>query len=135
MGSSIRLSLKKLSLLLISLCIMTLGQPSIAAPSRTVTLEITSPLPNTKTYPYSQIISLVPTPSSGSISGRTFSIDSSSTATGCALSSNSVTSPTLTSASSGTCVIRVTLPDLVTNTATFTFLRADQTVSFGELGI
>jgi len=134
MRISNRLALKKLFLLLLFLCTTTLAQPSIAAPSRTVALSITSPSPNTKIYPYSQILGLSANVSSGSLTGRTFSIDSSSTATGCALSSNSSISPTLTAFSSGTCVIRVTVPpDSVTNTATFTFLRANQSVSFGEL--
>lgn len=133
MKDSLKPSLRNLSILICSMGIVCSGQVVLAAPTRTVTLNIVSPSPNTKTYPYSQTLQLATSVSSGTATGRLFSIDAASSATNCSLSSVASSGPTLTASSSGTCVIKVTLTDGVTNTATFTFTRASQSGNFGDL--
>ncbi len=83
-----------------------------------------------KSFPYSQALSITTSGTSGS-GARSFSV-ADGTATGCTLSSSSSTTPTLTASTSGTCLVTATIAqDTNYNSATssgvtFTFSRAAQ---------
>jgi hypothetical protein len=85
---------------------------------------------SSKSYPYSQALSMTTTGTSGT-GAISFSIASGGTATSCALSDTSSVA-TLTAATSGTCLIRATIAfdstyDSATSTSvTFMFNRASQ---------
>ena len=85
---------------------------------------------SSKTYPYSQALSMSTTDSLGS-GAITYAIAAGGTATSCALS-NSTNTATITASSSGTCLIRATIAagggyEAGTSpTATFTFNAASQ---------
>ncbi|MEY4497367.1 MAG: hypothetical protein RLZZ364_672 [Actinomycetota bacterium] len=93
------------------------------------TISITSLGTTSKTYPYSQALSIT-TSASGS-GAKSYSV-SDGTATGCALSSTTSATPTLTATTIGTCAITATIAqDLQYLTATssatyFTFTKANQ---------
>jgi hypothetical protein len=86
---------------------------------------------SSKSYPYSQALTI--TPSGGSGTGAvTYAIFSGGTASGCALS-NSSSTPTLTASSNGTCLIRATKAadtnylEVSSASLTFTFNRSTPT--------
>lgn len=106
---------------------------SVATAQVTLTsqsITFTSLGTTSKSYPYSQVLSMTTSGTSGS-GAISFVIASGGTATSCALSDTS-TAATLTAASAGTCLIRATIAsdstyDSATSTAlTFTFNRASQ---------
>lgn len=86
---------------------------------------------STKTYPYSQALTI--TPSGGSGTGAvSYAIFSGGTASGCSLSDASST-PTITATSNGTCLIRATKAtdanylESTSSSVTFTFNRSTPT--------
>lgn len=85
---------------------------------------------SSKTYPYSQALSMATTDSLGS-GAITYAISSGGTATSCALS-NATNAATITAASSGTCLINATIAagggyeSGTSSNATFTFNAATQ---------
>jgi Putative Ig domain/Protein of unknown function (DUF1566) len=100
------------------------------------TLSITSLTTNTKAHPYSQALSI--TTSGGSGTGAiTFAIASGGTATTCALS-NATATATITATTVGTCLIQATkaadatYASTTSATATFTFTKATQTITFTD---
>jgi outer membrane protein OmpA-like peptidoglycan-associated protein len=96
---------------------------------------VLSVTPISKSYPYTQVLSL--SASGGSIDPGTvtYAIASGGTATGCALSNSSSTA-TITSTTTGTCLIAATKAGngaynpVTSSNVTFTFTQATQTVSF-----
>ncbi len=93
--------------------------------------------PTSKTYPsYSQIMNMTSSQSGATSSGiTTYQIIPGGTATECSLSNSSATA-TLTSTSAGTCLISATKSGdgtynaISSSTETFTFSKANQTLSF-----
>ena len=85
---------------------------------------------SSKTYPYSQVLSMSTTGSSGG-GAITYSIASGGSASNCALSDSSATA-TLTASSSGTCLIAASIAtdtnyeSATSSTLTFTFDKANQ---------
>lgn len=100
---------------------------SIPNYNQTITLSTLGT--SSKTYPYSQALSMSTTGSIGS-GAITYSV-TAGTATGCALS-NSTSSATITASTSGTCLVSATIAaDSIYNSATssaltFTFNKASQ---------
>jgi mucin-19 len=99
------------------------------------TITLSSLGTSSKSYPYSQLLSMSTTGSSGS-GAITYALAASgSTASGCALSS-SAANATLTATTSGTCLITATIAadsnyySATSTAATFTFSKASQTLSF-----
>ena len=91
--------------------------------------------PTSKTYAYSQVMNNSTT--GGSTAGAvTYAIVPGGTATGCLLSDSSATA-TLTADTSGTCLIvakmdgNASYNSVTSSSATFTFNKASQTLSFG----
>ena len=93
------------------------------------TISITSLGTSSKSYPYSQALS-ISTAQSGS-GAKTYSV-ANGTASGCALSSTSSSTPTLTATTSGTCQISVSIAQdaayltASSSTTDFTFSKAGQ---------
>jgi hypothetical protein len=104
--------------------------------SAQATLSITSLTTNTKAHDYLQALSI--TTSGGSGTGATtFAIASGGTASGCTLSNSSATA-TITATTVGTCLIQATkaadatYASTTSATATFTFTKATQTITFTD---
>jgi hypothetical protein len=94
------------------------------------TITLSSLGTSSKTYPYSQVLSMSTTGSSGS-GAITYAIAAGGSATSCALSNSSATA-TITASTSGTCLVAATIAsDTYYNSATssaltFTFNKASQ---------
>ena len=94
------------------------------------TMSISSLGTSSKSYPYSQSLNITTSGSSGS-GAKSYAV-SDGTATGCALSSTSSATPTLTASTSGTCSITASIEADATYAAattaaqTFTFNKASQ---------
>ncbi len=86
---------------------------------------------SSKTYPYTQALTITPAGGSGT-GATTYAIFAGGTASGCALSNSSAT-PTLSATSNGTCLIRATKAadtnylEATSASVTFTFNRATPT--------
>lgn len=106
----------------------SIASAQVALTSQSITLSSLGT--NSKTYPYSQTLSMTTSGASGT-GAITFSIASGGTATSCALSDTS-SAATLTASTSGTCLIRAVIAadanyESATSTSvTFTFSRAGQ---------
>lgn len=102
----------------------------------TQSISISSLGTTSKTYPYSQALNISTSGSSGSGS-TSYAIAAGGTAADCAISNSASPTATISATSSGTCLVTTTIAsDLnyasaTSNTSTFTFNRANQTLSFG----
>ena len=119
---------------------------SIVISRGTQSITLSSLGTSSKTYPYSQALSMSTSGKSGT-GDVTYSIASGGTATGCALSDSTSATATLSASTSGTCLIAATVAtdatyESATSTSlTFTFSKASQstltitttTIAYGEV--
>jgi hypothetical protein len=101
---------------------------TVSRASQSITLSSIGTV--SKTYPYSQQLTLSTSGSSGA-GAKSYSV-ADGTASSCSLSSSSSTTPTLSAASSGTCLVTASIAQdanysgATSAAATFTFNRASQ---------
>ncbi|NDB07431.1 MAG: hypothetical protein EBX97_01830, partial [Actinobacteria bacterium] len=119
---------------------------SIVISKGTQSITLSSLGTSSKTYPYSQALSMSTSGKSGT-GAVTYSIAAGGTATGCALSDSTSATATLSASTSGTCLIAATVAtdtnyESATSTSlTFTFSKASQsslaittsTIAYGEV--
>ncbi|NDI10499.1 MAG: hypothetical protein EBY74_05845, partial [Actinobacteria bacterium] len=119
---------------------------SIVISKGTQSITLSSLGTSSKTYPYSQALSMSTSGKSGT-GAVTYSIAAGGSATGCALSDSTSATATLSASTSGTCLIAATVAtdtnyESATSTAlTFTFSKASQsslaitttTIAYGEV--